>query len=92
MNTKIMTDQNENIFFDYIDASGVVKKAKILTVFTIDGSDKQYAACSIPTDDGNFDITAYIVNDLGNDTISLDDIESDEEFDRVSEVIKDLME
>ena len=92
MNTKIMTDQNEDIFFDYIDASGVVKKAEILTVFTIDGSDKQYAACSIPTDDGNFDITAYIVNDLGNDTISLDDIESDEEFDRVSEVIKDLME
>ena len=92
MNTKIMTDQNEDVFFDYIDASGVVKKAEIFTVFTIEGSDKQYAACSIPTDDGNFDITAYIVNDLGNDTISLDDIESDEEFDRVSEVIKDLME
>ena len=92
MNTKIVTDTNEDVFFDYIDDKGVTKKAEILSVFKVDDSDKEYAVCSIPTDDGNFDITAYIVKDLGNNTISLDDIESDEGFDRVSEVIKDLME
>lgn len=93
MNTKIINNDNDEVLFDYIDENGVVKKAEIISLFTLEeNKDKKYAICSIPTDDDNFDITAFIVNDLGNNTISLDDIIDEEEFDKVSKVVNEIME
>lgn len=69
-------ENNDDVFFDYIDQDGIVKKAEVLTLFSLEGSEKQYALCSIPANDGDFDITAFIVNNLGNNTVSLDDIEN----------------
>ena len=93
MNTKMVSNDKDEIFFDYIDSKGGVKKAEVISLFTLEEyKDKQYAICSIPNDDENFDIAVYIVNDLGNNTVSFDDIESDEEFERVKEVVAEIME
>ena len=73
-------EEDEEVFFDYVDENGTIKKAEVLTLFSLEGSDKQYAMCSLPADDGNFDITAFIVNTLPDNTVSLDDIESEEEL------------
>lgn len=39
---------NEDIFFEIVDTDGMVKKAEVLTLFTLEGSEKRYAICSIP--------------------------------------------
>lgn len=85
-------ENNDDVFFDYIDQDGIVKRAEILTLFSLEGSEKQYAICSIPANDGNFDITAFIVNNLGNNTVSLDDIENPEEMKSVTEAVNAIME
>lgn len=85
-------ENNDDVFFDYIDQDGIVKKAEVLTLFSLEGSEKQYAICSIPANDGNFDITAFIVNNLGNNTVSLDDIENPEEMKNVIEAVNAIME
>ncbi len=84
-------EKNEEILFDYVDENGVSKKAEVLTFFKLDGNDKQYALCSIPANDGNYDVTAFIVNDLNDGTLSFDDIESDEEFAQVSALVNEMM-
>lgn len=85
-------ENNDDVFFDYIDQDRIVKKAEVLTLFSLEGSEKQYAICSIPANDGNFDITAFIVNNLGNNTVSLDDIENPEEMKNVIEAVNAIME
>lgn len=85
-------ENNDDVFFDYIDQDGIVKKAEVLTLFSLEGSEKQYALCSIPANDGDFDITAFIVNNLGNNTVSLDDIENPEEMKNVIEAVNAIME
>lgn len=85
-------EEDEDVFFDYVDANGTIKKAEVLTLFSLEGSDKQYAMCSLPADDGNFDITAFIVNTLPDNTVSLDDIESEEELNLVTEAVNAIME
>ena len=85
-------ENNDDVFFDYIDQDGIVKKAEVLTLFSLEGSEKQYAVCSIPAADGNFDITAFIVNNLGHNTVSLDDIEDPKEMQNVTEAVNAILE
>ena len=85
-------ENDEEVFFDYVAENGTIKKAEVLTLFSLEGSDKQYAMCSLPADDGNFDITAFIVNTLPDNTVSLDDIESEEELNLVTEAVNAIME
>lgn len=84
-------ENSEQILFDYVDETGVTKKAEVLTLFKLDGQEKQYALCSIPADDDNYDITAFIVNNLDDGTVSFDDIESEEEFAEVTKVVNEMM-
>ena len=80
------------ILFDYVEEDGTIKKAEVLTLFTVEGSEKQYALCSIPAIDGNFDITAFIMNELADGTVRFDDIESEEKLNKVTAVVNDMME
>lgn len=85
INNKI--ENEEDIFFDYQGPDGKLRKAEVLTLFRVDGYQKEYALCSIPTDDENFEITAFIVNSQ-EDGFSFDDIEDKQEFEDVSNVVK----
>ena len=85
-------ETEEKILFDYVEEDGTIKKAEVLTLFTVEGSEKQYALCSIPAIDGNFDITAFIMNELADGTVRFDDIESEEKLNKVTAVVNDMME
>ena len=86
-----MTNTDDSIFFDYVDANGVSKKSEVLTLFRIDNSEKYYAMCSIPSDDGNYDITAFIVNSTSPNTVSFDDITDPNELNTVSKVVASII-
>ena len=86
-----MDNEEENVYFDYVDEKGVAKKAEVLTLFSLDGYDNRYALCSVPTDDGNFDIMAFIVNEKENDEVSFDDILDEKELSEVTEAANHIM-
>lgn len=87
-----MENSNDDVFFDYIDQDGIVQRAEVLTLFSLEDSARKYAICSIPAKDGNFDITAFLVNNLGDNTVSLDDIEDPEEISKVTEAVNAILE
>ena len=73
-------ENEEDILFDYVDANGNEKKAEVLTMFSLEGRDHEYALCSVPADDGNFDIMTFIVNESEDGEVSFDDITDPEEL------------
>lgn len=84
-------EEQENIYFDYVDANGVSKKAEVLTLFTLEGETKEYALCSIPQEGDNYDITVFIVNNISPDEVSFDDITDPTELANVTEAAKQIM-
>ena len=86
-----MDNVEENIYFDYIDLNGSLKKAEVLTLFTLDGGEKKYALCSVPTTEGNFDIMTFIVNESNPEAISFDDILDEKELSDVTEAANHIM-
>ena len=86
-----MVNTEGSIFFDYVDDNGIQKKAEVLTLFRIEGKDKYYAMCSIPTDDGNYDITAFIVNTTFPNVVSFDDITDEEELNMAAKVVTEII-
>ena len=86
-----MVNTEESIIFDYIDVDGTHKKAEVLTLFRIEGKEKYYAMCSIPADDGNYDITAFIVNSTSPNTVSFDDITDEEELKLAAKAVLDII-
>lgn len=79
-----------NVYFDYIDTNGIIKKAEVLCCFELEKYSKQYALCAIPSDDG-FDLCAFIISEKGNE-VSMEDIEDDEEYREVSRYVNELTE
>ena len=86
-----MDNVEENVYFDYVSGDGVTRKAEVLTLFSLDGYDKRYALCSVPADDGNFDIMAFIVNEKENNEVSFDDILDAKELTEVTEAANHIM-
>ena len=86
-----MINTEDSIFFDYVDANGVSKKSEVLTLFRIDGSAKYYAMCCIPSSDGNYDITAFIVNSTSPNTVSFEDITDSNELNLVTKAVVDII-
>ena len=86
-----MVNTEDSIFFDYVDVDGTKKKAEVLTLFRIDGSEKYYAMCSIPAENGNFNITAFIVNSTSPNTVSFDDITDQKELDLAAKAVADII-
>ena len=86
-----MENTEENVYFDYIEADGTVKKAEVLTLFTLDGGEKRYALCSVPNADGNFDIMTFIVNENENNEVSFDDILDEKEMTDVTEAANHIL-
>ena len=82
----------EDILFNYVDSNGNVKKAEVLTLFTLEGRDHEYALCSIPADDGNFDIMTFIVNENPDGEVSFDDITDPNELEDVIKASKDIID
>lgn len=85
-------EMEENVLFDYVDASGNTKKAEVLTLFTLEGRNHEYALCSVPADDGNFDIMTFIVNENQDGEVSFDDITDPEELEDVMEASKNIVD
>ena len=84
--------EDKDIFFDYVDTDGTLKKAEVLTLFNVEGYDKTYAMCSIPSIDGNYEITAFIVNDKNPDgSISFDDIVDQTELSVVTKSVNGIV-
>lgn len=84
--------EEEDILFNYVDSNGNVKKAEVLTLFTLEGRDHEYALCSIPADDGNFDIMTFIVNENPDGEVSFDDITDPNELEEVIKASKDIID
>ena len=86
-----MVNTEDSIFFDYVDVDGTQKKAEVLTLFRIEGREKYYAMCSIPAEDGNYDITAFIVNSTSPNTVTFDDITDQEELNLAAKAVSDII-
>ena len=86
-----MVNTEDSIFFDYVDIDGTQKKAEVLTLFRIEGKEKYYAMCSIPAEDGNYDITAFIVNSTSPNTVSFDDITDEEELKLATQAVLNII-
>lgn len=80
---------NDDVFFDFIDSNGQIKKGEVLCLFELKNYNKEYALCSIPTNDGDFDITAFIVNKVNNE-VSFEDIVDSDELNDVVCTIEEL--
>ena len=83
--------EEENIYFNYVKENGTAVRAEVLTLFSLDGKDKRYALCSIPAEDGNFDIMVFIVNEKENNEVSFDDILDEKELSDVTEAANHIM-
>ena len=86
-----MINTEDSMFFDYVDENGKQKKAEVLTLFRIEGSEKYYAMCSIPTDDGKYDITAFIVNSTSPNTVTFDDITDENELNLAAKAVMNII-
>lgn len=86
-----MSKDEDAIYFSYIDEEGE-KQAEVLTLFNINGYDKDYALCSVPMKNKSYNIMAFIVNESIPGTVQFDDIEDPEEFAQVSDAVKKLLE
>ena len=83
--------EEKRVYFDYVDITGETLKGEILSIFELDGRDKQYAICSVPTSDGEYDIIPFILKENGESAVSLEDITDQEELEEVSEATKYLI-
>ncbi|MDR3296193.1 MAG: DUF1292 domain-containing protein [Clostridiales Family XIII bacterium] len=78
------SDDTDYITLEFDD--GTVIECEIMGVFDMDG--KEYIAL-IPEDDSD-DVYIYGYKEIGDDEFELEDIEDDEEFNRVIEEFENL--
>ena len=86
-----MDIEDKDIFFDYVDVNGARKKGEVLTLFTLDGRNNRYALCSVPNDEGTFDIMPFIVTSTSENSVRFDDIVDPEELAAVQAAATDII-
>ena len=87
-----MNNTEENIYFNYVDENGTTKRAEVLTLFSLESNaNRKYALCSVPTNDGNFDIMVFIVNEKENNQVSFDDILDEKELSEVTAAANNII-
>lgn len=81
----------ENIVFNYIDENGTNKEAEVLTLFNVNDYDKTYALCSIPVEGDNYNIAAFIVNQVNDENVEFISIKDPNELNNVNMVINTII-
>ena len=85
-----MSAEYETITLEFEDAENV--ECEILGVFDVE--DKEYMALMPVEQDENAEDTEvflYVYKEIGEDGFELEDIESEEEFDKVAKIFDEIM-